>query len=166
MSLVFLQTVKTLMFAKRRHSLDHAQRKSFNSFDQTNELASQSLHPTLPFSSLRDEVRGCEKYVRAVSYIRACIWSFQSSCRTEIGTPSHNSPQPCRSIYGVRQCCCSFNLYGSLPMSRAAHSCLADLATIATASVNRPVSRRHARSGGIISHSHRHSSLCRIVRLH
>ena len=97
-SLMFLQTLDTSIFAKRRHSLDHAHRKSLNSFDQMNELASQSLHPILPFPSLRDEVPGCEKYVRAVSCIRACIWRFQSSCRTEIGTPSHSSPQPCRSI--------------------------------------------------------------------
>ena len=91
---VLLQTLNTLISAKRRHNLDHAHRKSLNSFDQKNELASQSLHPNLPLSRLRDEVRGCEIYVHD---IRACVWGFQSSCRTEIGTPSHSSPQLCRS---------------------------------------------------------------------
>lgn len=53
-----------------------------------------------------------------------------------------------------------------LPMRRTAHPCLASLTANATASVNRTISCRHARSGAASTRRFWHSSRCRIISLH
>ena len=134
------------------------------------KMASQSFHRNLSLFPASEMKSAATKDVSVLSQVPALgLGLALGGSRT--ATKLRLAPRAAVALSGaaISKVFISAGLCGSryidLPMRRATHPCLACLTAIATASVDRPVSRNYVRSGGIRTSRRRHSSSCRIVNL-
>ena len=136
-------------------------------FALQSELASQSLHRNL-LLFFASETKSAATNDVSVLFLMPALVFGGSRAAAELGlAPRATVAISCAAV--TEDLISTSNhrsLYRDLPMGRTTHPCLASLTAIATTSVDRSVSRRHARFGSLSPRRRRHSSRRRIVGLH